>query len=87
VLVWGEGFDCSRVPRGARAIFLDAWPKPEHAQADVFIPLSLQTERRGTYTNGQGGLGTFEACFPPADGVVHAESLFAALAEPVVAAA
>ena len=64
LLVWGEGFDMSRRPSGARAILLDGWAKPGHAAADVFIPLSLHTERRGTYTNFEGVVSPFEACFP-----------------------
>jgi NADH-quinone oxidoreductase subunit G len=87
LLVWGEGFDARRIPRGARTIFLDAWPKPEHRSADVFIPTSLQTERAGSYTNFQGVVSEFSPCFPRRDGVVDAEALFVALAAARVAAA
>jgi NADH-quinone oxidoreductase subunit G len=79
VLVWGEGFDIARLPQRARTIFLDAWPKPEHASADVFIPTSIQTERRGTYTNFQGVVSAFEACVPKHPAAVDAEALFVAL--------
>ncbi|HET6263894.1 MAG TPA: 2Fe-2S iron-sulfur cluster-binding protein [Usitatibacter sp.] len=80
LLVWGEGFDPSRRPSGARVIALDGWSRPEHAEADVFIPLSIQTERRGTYTNFEGVASPFEACFPKPEAALHAETLFAALA-------
>jgi len=82
VLVWGEGFDFGRVPRGARVIALDAFARPEHAGVDVFIPISLQTERAGTYTNFEGVVSAFEPCFPKPAAAVHAEDLFALLAAP-----
>ena len=80
LLVWGEGFDFAKVPRHARTIVLDAWAKREHAAADVFIPLSIQTERHGSYTNFEGRVTAFEPCFARPEGVVDAEALFAALA-------
>ena len=80
LLVWGEGFDMARVPVGARTIFLDAWPKAEHLGADVFIPLSIQTERAGTYTNFLGVVSAFQACFPKPAAAADAQTLFAALA-------
>jgi NADH-quinone oxidoreductase subunit G len=81
VLVWGEGFDFRQLPRGARTIFLNAWLAPENGHADVFFATSVQTERRGTYTNFEGKVGAFEPCFPKGEGVLDAEALFAALAE------
>jgi len=87
VLVWGEGFDLASAPPKARTIVLDAWDKPTHATADVFIPLSIQTERAGTYTNFEGRVTAFEACFPKPDAVVDAESLFASLARSTLPAA
>jgi NADH-quinone oxidoreductase subunit G len=87
LLVWGEGFDLANKPPRAKTLVLDAWDNPGQSSADVFIPLSIQTERRGTYTNFEGRLGAFEACFPRAEGVVDAEALFAALAAPEVARA
>jgi NADH-quinone oxidoreductase subunit G len=78
VLVWGEGFDFTRVPKGARVIFLNAYASPENAAADVFIPVSVQTERRGHYTNFQGVVSAFEPCFPKKASVADAASLFAA---------
>ena len=64
VLIWGEGFDFARLPPRARTIFLNAYLQPENAQSDVFIPVSIQTERRGHYTNFQGIVSAFEPCFP-----------------------
>ena len=80
VLIWGEGFDFARVPAAARTIFLNAYLQPENGHADVFIPISIQTERRGHYTNFAGIVSAFEVCFPKKSSVVDAESLFAALA-------
>ncbi|MCC7052042.1 MAG: (2Fe-2S)-binding protein [Gemmatimonadaceae bacterium] len=79
VLVWGEGFDGSAVPAGARVIRLDAYADPVQAQADVFIPVSIQTERSGHYTNFAGVVSPFTACFAPAAGIAHAEELFRAI--------
>jgi NADH-quinone oxidoreductase subunit G len=80
VLVWGEGFDFSGLPRGARVIFLNAWLAPENGHADVFVPTSLQTERSGHYTNFAGVTSRFERCFGKGPSVAHAEEFFARLA-------
>ncbi len=80
VLVWGEGFDLARLTMRARTIFLGAFADSGHAGADAFIPLSIQTERPGHFTNFLGVTSGFEACFPPPPGVAHAEALFAQLA-------
>jgi NADH-quinone oxidoreductase subunit G len=80
VLVWGEGFDFSRLPAGAKIIFLNAWLQPENGHADVFFPTSIQTERGGHYTNFQGTVSAFAPCFAKRPGVVDAETVFAALA-------
>ena len=82
VLVWGEGFDFATLPRGARTIFLNAFLRPENGHADVFLPTSIQTERRGHYTNFQGVVSEFQPCFPRPAGVADAETLFRALAAP-----
>jgi len=87
VLIWGEGFDFARLPQRARTIVLNAYAQPENVAADVFIPLSIQTERRGHYTNFQGVVSAFEPCFPKPASVADAEMLFAALAERVEALA
>jgi NADH-quinone oxidoreductase subunit G len=80
VLVWGEGFDFGRLPTGARIIFLNAYLQPENGHADVFIPISIQTERRGHYTNFAGVVSAFERCFAKKASVADAEALFAAIA-------
>jgi NADH-quinone oxidoreductase subunit G len=82
VLVWGEGCDFARLPAGARIIFLNAYLQPENGHADVFIPVSIQTERAGHYTNFAGTVSAFEPCFPKKPAVADAEQLFAALAAP-----
>jgi NADH-quinone oxidoreductase subunit G len=48
----------------------------------VFLPVSIQTERHGHYTNFQGTVSAFEPCFTKQPGVLHAEDLFRALAAP-----
>jgi NADH-quinone oxidoreductase subunit G len=83
VLVWGEGFDFAQVPARARIIFLNSYLQPENGHADVFIPISIQTERRGHYTNFEGKVSPFEPCFEKKDSVSHAEELFKALAAPM----
>ena len=80
VLVWGEGFDLSLAPAGAKVILLGSYEHAQNAQADVFIPISIQTERSGHYTNFAGVVTPFEACFPLKPSIVHAEALFATLA-------
>jgi NADH-quinone oxidoreductase subunit G len=80
VLVWGEGFDFARLPRGAKVIFLNSYLQPENGHADVFLPISVQTERSGHYTNFEGTVSAFRACFPRKSSVADAEALFAALA-------
>jgi NADH-quinone oxidoreductase subunit G len=80
VFVWGEGFNFARLPARARTIFLNAYLAPENGHADVFLPISIQTERSGHYTNFDGEVGAFEACFPKKPAIAHAEELFAALA-------
>jgi NADH-quinone oxidoreductase subunit G len=87
VLAWGEGFDPARVPRGARLVWLDAWRDAGHAAADAFVPLSIMTERAGSFTNFQGVVSRFEACFPKPASVEHAADVFARLAAPAQAGA
>ncbi len=79
VLVWGEGFDGALIPDGARVIRLDAFAHDQNAGADVFIPVSLQTERSGHYTNFDGVVTAFSACFPLKPSIAHAESVFASI--------
>jgi NADH-quinone oxidoreductase subunit G len=80
VLVWGEGCDFSKIPANARIIVLGSYLAPENGHADVFLPISIQTERSGHYTNFEGVVSGFEACFPKAPGVADAEAIFADLA-------
>jgi NADH-quinone oxidoreductase subunit G len=87
VLVWGEGADFGALPHGAKVIFLNAWLAPENGHADVFVPISIQTERSGHYTNFAGVVSAFSACFDKPATVAHAADVFAALAVPAEAAA
>ncbi len=87
VLVWGEGFNFADLPRGARVIYLGSYLQPENGHADVFIPVSVQTERSGSYTNFEGVASRFEACFAKGPQVMDAEALFTALAAKVGATA
>ncbi len=82
VLVWGEGCDFAQVPPRAKLIFLNSWLQPENGHADVFLPVSVQTERAGHYTNFEGKVSAFEPCFTKRPGVSDAEALFKALAAP-----
>jgi NADH-quinone oxidoreductase subunit H len=61
-------------------ICLDGYANEMHRAADVFIPITLQTERRGHYTNFEGKVGAFEPCFNRPAFAADAETLFAALA-------
>jgi NADH-quinone oxidoreductase subunit G len=87
VLVWGEGFDPALAPAGARTIVLHSYADPRHAHADVLIPISIQTERRGHYTNFEGTVSAFAPCFARPEGVADAEAVFAAIAMPAEALA
>ena len=83
-LVWGEGFDLADAsPPAGGTIVLGSFEHPDNARVDVFIPLSVQTERAGHYTNFQGTVSAFSPCFPRPAGVVDAEALFATLAQHV----
>jgi NADH-quinone oxidoreductase subunit G len=79
VLVWGEGFSFAQLPSNAKIIYLNSWLQPENGHADVFLPISVMTERCGHYTNFQGVVSAFERCFEKKPGVQDAEALFAAL--------
>ena len=67
VLVWGEGFDFADAAAAARrsSSSTPTW-QPENAHADVFIPISVQTERSGHYTNFAGRRQRVRACFAEA---------------------
>ena len=68
------------LPAGAKIIFLNSYLQPENGHADVFIPVSIQTERAGHYTNFAGVVTGFERCFAKKATVADAQELFAALA-------
>jgi len=85
VLVWGEGCNFATLPAGAKIIFLNSYLQPENGHADVFIPISVQTERAGTYTNFAGVVSAFEACFPKRPTVADAQDVFAAFAQDAAA--
>jgi NADH-quinone oxidoreductase subunit G len=82
VLVWGEGFSFAQLPPKAKIVYLNSWLQPENGHADVFLPISVMTERGGHYTNFQGVVSAFEACFAKKPGVTDAEQLFGLLAPP-----
>jgi NADH-quinone oxidoreductase subunit G len=63
-------------------IFLNSYLAPENGHAEVFLPISVQTERAGHYTNFQGVVSAFEPCFEKSAAVSDAETLFRALAAP-----
>jgi len=79
VLVWGEGFSFAKLPPQARIVYLNSYLQPENGHADVFLPISVMTERSGHYTNFEGVVGSFEACFAKPPGVLDAEAVFEAL--------
>ena len=81
LLIWGEGFDIARAPAHARTIVLGSFEHAQNARADVFIPVTIQTERGGHYTNFEGTISAFMPCFEKPAGIVDAEDLFAMLAE------
>ncbi|HQR22910.1 MAG TPA: 2Fe-2S iron-sulfur cluster-binding protein [Burkholderiaceae bacterium] len=80
VLVWGEGASFAALPRGVKTIFLGSYLAPENGLVDVFIPVSIMTERAGHYTNFAGVVSAFEPIVRKKAGVAHAEQLFAQLA-------
>jgi NADH-quinone oxidoreductase subunit G len=80
VLVWGEGADFAKLPRGVPVIFLNAYLAPENGHADVFFPISVLTERRGHFTNFEGVVSAFEPCFAKPAGVVDAQGVFESIA-------
>jgi NADH-quinone oxidoreductase subunit G len=84
VLVWGEGFDFARLPRGAKVILLNSYLAPENGHADAFIPISVQTERSGHYTNFEGVVRRFERCFARKPTVADAEQVFARIGQSLV---
>ncbi|MFO1304668.1 MAG: 2Fe-2S iron-sulfur cluster-binding protein [Burkholderiales bacterium] len=80
VLVWGEGVDAAKIPATAAVIRLGSYAGTDASSARVFLPISIQTERAGHYTNFAGTVSAFERCFPSAPGVADAQALFPLLA-------
>jgi NADH-quinone oxidoreductase subunit G len=79
VLVWGEGCNFATLPAGVKVVFLNSYLAPENGFADVFIPVSVQTERAGHYTNFAGVVSAFERCFAKPSTIADAQDLFAAI--------
>jgi NADH-quinone oxidoreductase subunit G len=79
VLVWGEGASMSALPKGARVILLNSYDQPDNVGVDVLIPISVQTERNGHYTNFEGTVTRFEQCFPKHKDVADAATMFEAM--------
>ncbi|MBL0939477.1 MAG: (2Fe-2S)-binding protein [Gemmatimonadaceae bacterium] len=79
VLVWGEGVNDADIPAGAQVVRLGSYAQDAAARSDVFVPISIQTERSGHYTNVNGVITAFAACFAPKGSVVHAADVFAAI--------
>ena len=79
VLVCGEGFSFAQLPPKAKVIYLNSWLQPENGHADVFLPISTMIERSGHYTNFEGVVSAFEACFGKQPEVSDAADLFADL--------
>ncbi|MFO1324637.1 MAG: 2Fe-2S iron-sulfur cluster-binding protein [Burkholderiales bacterium] len=86
VVVWGEGFDFAQLPSRAKVVFLNAYLQPENGHADVFFPVSLQTERAGHYTNCDGRVQAFSPAVPRPPLVVDVADLVTRLAAIPVAA-
>ena len=76
VLVWGEGAPFDAIPSSAKVVLLTSYELPENARADVLIPISVQTERNGHYTNFAGVVTGFERCLPRKATVADAQALF-----------
>ena len=79
VLVWGEGADLTNVPKSAKIIVLNSYANLLNHSASVFIPISVQTERDGRYTNFEGTVTPFKRCFPKHTHVADAAALFESL--------
>ena len=79
VLVWGEGAPWAQIPASATVILLTSYEHPDNARANVLIPISIQTERDGHYTNFNGTVTSFQRCFAKAPTVADAQFLFEAV--------
>lgn len=76
VLVWGEGAPMHAIPASANVIMLSSYVHAENDRASVVIPISIQTERNGHYTNFAGVVTPFEQCFAKPGTVADAQELF-----------
>lgn len=82
IIVWGEGAPSSAIAAdGAQIIRLGSWQDDDNAKADVFLPVTIQTERAGHYTNFEGKVSSFSKCFEPASSIADAEALFGMLSK------
>jgi NADH-quinone oxidoreductase subunit G len=87
VLVWGEGCNFAHLPPRAKIVYLNSYLAPENGHADVFLPVSIMTERAGHYTNFEGTVRPFAPGVAKASTVVDAALVFPALAAVLVPAA
>jgi len=76
VFVWGEGAPMHAIPESAQVVLLTSYALPENTRAHVVLPISIQTERAGHYTNFAGTSTGFSACGPAIATVSDAERLF-----------
>ncbi len=76
VLVWGEGAPMGDIPASAKVVMLSSYELPQNARGDVLIPISIQTERAGHYTNFAGTVTPFQPCFARPVTVVDAATVF-----------
>jgi len=80
VIVWGEGVAAAGLPAGVPVIRMSGYADDVHSTAAVFLPLSIQTERDGSYTNMNGQVNGFRGYLAKAPSVLHAIDLFPSLA-------
>ena len=79
MLVWGEGGPFDAIPASAKIILLTSYVLAENDRAQVTIPISIQTERNGHYTNFEGVVSAFAQCVPKRPAIADAEPLFQAI--------
>jgi NADH-quinone oxidoreductase subunit G len=80
VVVWGEGGMAAALPAGLPVIRMSGYAASDNAEAAVFLPLSIQIERDGSYTNIDGVVNSFRGYLTKAPAVLHAIDLFPSLA-------
>ena len=79
VLVWGEGAPLDAIPASAKVILLTSYALAGNDRAQVTIPISIQTERSGHYTNFEGVVSAFAQCVPKRPTIADAQPLFEAI--------